>query len=137
MSSLQDLVDAFEALSPEDRLPWLIEFGNSMPQLPASLHALRDAGEYIVHECQAPVFLKVTWDADAINIRADVPREAPIARGFVALLQQAFNGSTKEIAATGPADMLAALQIRPLLGMQRQVGLTAIYASLIQQLDTR
>ncbi len=137
MSSLQDIVGAFDALEPEDRLPWLIEFGNSMPPLPAELHASRDAGEYIVHECQAPVYLKVMWDAEQINIQADVPREAPIARGFVALLQQTFEGATRETVAAGPDDMLEALQIRALLGMQRQIGLTAIYTSLIHQVDTR
>lgn len=134
MSSLHDIVSAFEALAPEDRLPLLIEFGNNLRPLAPALYVLRDAGKYIVHECQAPVFLKVEQAGGQVSVEADVPREAPIARGFAALLQQAFTGISHTPADEWPADMLAALQIRPLLGMQRQIGLTAIYTSLVEQI---
>ena len=134
MRALQEIVDAFDTLAPEDRLPWLIEFGNSLLPLPEALHPLRNAGEYLVHECQAPVFLKMSGDEDQMTIHADVPREAPIARGFVALLQQVFDGSPVTDLKAAPEDLLAALQIRSLLGMQRQIGLTAIYTSLKKQM---
>lgn len=135
MSTLRDIISAFDTLAPEDRLPWLIEFGNNLQPLSPALRGLRDAGEYIVHECQAPVFLKVLLeDDDKVRVEADVPREAPVARGFAGLLQQAFAGLPRAAADDWPADLLEALQIRGLLGMQRQIGLTAIYTSLIQQI---
>ncbi len=136
MSALHDIVSSFELLGPEDRLPWLIEFGSSLKPLPAAMYPLRDAGEYIVHECQAPVFLNVSQEDTHIQVFGDVPREAPIARGFVALLQQVFDGATADLVAAAPADLLETLQVRSLLGMQRQIGLTAIYASLLDQIHT-
>ena len=136
MSSLHDIVESFDLLAPEDRLPWLIEFGSSLKPLATALYPVRDAGEYIVHECQAPVFLNVSREGALIHVHGDVPREAPIARGFVALLQQVFDGASPEVILDAPADMLETLQIRALLGMQRQIGLSAIYASLLAQVHT-
>lgn len=130
MSTLTDIISSFEELEPSDRLEWLIEFGNSLPPLPLAYHEARNAGKHIVHECQAPVFFKVEMSGDHIVIHADVPREAPVARGFVALLKNAFDAHPPGFIASAPANMLEALQIGDLLGMQRTRGLTAIYNTL-------
>lgn len=130
MSSLEEILFTFQELDPEDRLEWLIQYGNSLSPLNPEYRSERDAGLHIVHECQAPVFLKPVIVDDVIQIHADVPREAPIARGFVSLLKVGFDGAAKERLAEGPADMLEALGIKTLLGMQRQRGLSAIYGKL-------
>ena len=127
MAQLEDIIASFEALEPADRLEWLIEFGASLPALPQACHAERDAGQHIVHECQAPVFFKVEKRAGVVSLWADVSREAPIARGFVSLLLSAFDGGPVAQVDQAPDDMLEALHIRALLGMQRQRGLGAIY----------
>lgn len=130
MSALADIIDSFEALEPTERLEWLIEFGNSLPALPEAYHAARNAGKHIVHECQAPVFFKVELSEGAISIQADVPREAPVARGFVGLLKNAFDGEPVATLQDAPVNMLEALHIQGLIGMQRTRGLTAIYTTL-------
>ena len=130
MSGLADILASFEDLDPSDRLEWLIEFGNSLPALPEAYHAERNAGKHIVHECQAPVFFKVEIANDLLSIQADVPREAPIARGFVSLLRNAFDGAPAELLQSAPDNMLEALHLSGLIGMQRTRGLTAIYKVL-------
>lgn len=132
MAQLEDILESFADLAPADRLEWLIEFGGSLPALPQEYHAERDAGKHIVHECQAPVFFKVEQQAGIVALLADVPREAPIARGFVSLLIAVFDGRPAATVADAPDDMLEALHIRALLGMQRQRGLGAIYQKLKQ-----
>lgn len=132
MAQLEEIIASFEALEPANRLEWLIEFGASLPALPQECRAERDAGQHIVHECQAPVFFKVEKQAGVVSLRADVPREAPIARGFVSLLHAAFDGGPVAVVDKAPDDMLEALHIRALLGMQRQRGLGAIYQKLKQ-----
>ncbi len=131
LEDLKEIISSFEMLEPADRLEWLIEFGNSLPSLDEAHHADRDAGKFIVHECQAPVFLKINQKDGRLSIHADVPREAPIARGFVSILKTAFDGQDLSALATAPADLLTALQIKTLLGMQRQRGLSAIYQTLL------
>ena len=130
MSALAEIISSFEELEPTERLEWLIEFGNSLPALPEAYHAERNAGKHIVHECQAPVFFKVELLDNQIAIQADVPREAPVARGFVSLLKQGFDGMTLVEKEAAPVDMLDALHLKGLLGMQRTRGLSAIYNTL-------
>ena len=130
MTPLEEIIASFEQLEPADRLEWLIDFGSSLPALPARYHADRNAGHEIVHECQAPVYLRVDVAMDKMVIHADVPREAPIARGFVSILHIAFNGESVATLEAAPADILEALNLHDLLGMQRRRGLTAIYQKL-------
>lgn len=130
MPELEDIVESFTDLEASERLEWLIDFGTSLPALPESCEVERDAGQYIVFECQAPVFFKVVNEAGVLSLFGDVPREAPVARGFVSLLIAAFDGAPAEILRSVPEDLLETLQIRSLLGMQRQRGLGAIYRRL-------
>ncbi|MFK7844201.1 MAG: SufE family protein [Rhodothermales bacterium] len=133
MSAIDDILLSFDQLDPVDRLEWLIEFGNSLPELPNALHEERDAGRYIVHECQAPVFLKAEVIEGNLHLYADAPREAAIAKGFISVLISMFDKMPTITLQEGPADMLQALKIYDLVGMQRKRGLSAIYASLRAQ----
>ena len=90
MPSLNEVADTFAMLPPAERLEWLIEFGTTLPILADAWHNDRNAGNFIVHECQAPVFLKALATDDVVSIHADVPKEAPIARGFVSFLIAVF-----------------------------------------------
>lgn len=133
MSAIEDIILSFAQLDPVDRLEWLIEFGSSLPVLNPALHGERDAGLYIVHECQAPVFLKAEVLEGNIQIQADAPKEAAIAKGFVAILISMFNEKPAAALKNGPEDILKALHLYELIGMQRKRGLSAIYASLKTQ----
>ena len=130
MLELQDIVEAFNESDPSDRLELLIDFGRQLKPLEDAYARLRDEGLYLVHECQAPVFLKVEQSEDRLRVVADVPAEAPIARGFTGLLVALFDGGSTQLLETAPADMLKALGVSELLGMQRTRGLSAIYSRL-------
>ncbi len=136
MTALEDILLSFAGMEPADRLEWLVEFGNSLPALPVAYHADRDAGNNIVHECQAPVYLRIEVLEGALILLADVPREAPVARGFVSILKTAFDGTSPAELEQAPADFLSALSIKALLGMQRQRGLAAIYQKLKMAMES-
>ena len=136
MTHLDDLLDMFSMVEGTTRLELLHDYGQKFPRLPEVYHPLRDAGMYMVHECQAPVFLKAEMADGLIRLVADVPREAPTARGFIGLLIELFDGETREKLLEAPDDLLDQLGILPLLGMQRRRGLTAIYQSLKAQVQT-
>lgn len=124
---LNEISEAFHFVEPVDRIELLIDYGQQLPSLSESLHPLRDAGQYMVHECQAPVFMKVDVEEHQLAIEADVPREAPIARGFVAILVRSFHHKPLSVINPLPDDMLVVLGLGGLLGMQRTLGLSAIY----------
>ena len=81
----------------------------------------------MIHECQSPVFLMVTIESGLIRIYADVPRETPTARSFVALLIESFDQQVPDVVLSAPSDILRVFGLTHLLGMQRTRGLTAVY----------
>jgi len=61
-----------------------------------------------------------------VRLHADVPRESPTVRGFVALLIKALDGLSPAEVAAVPSDLLDQLQLTETLGMMRTQGLTSI-----------
>ena len=84
----------------------------------------------MIHECQAPVFLFIDVQEGIVFLHADVPREAPIARGFTALLCETFDGAPLDQLQEAPEDLLKSFGVYNLLSLQRRRGLTAIYSHL-------
>lgn len=127
MPSFHEIAETFQSVDATMRLELLLDYAQQLPELPEDYRSLRDAGLDMVHECQAPVFLRVEVRDGAVVLHGDVPMEAPTARGFVSLLLDAFDGAAPDAVAAAPPDALQALGLRTLLGMQRTRGLSAIY----------
>ena len=123
---LQEAVENFQMLDPQLRLEMLLDYANALPPLPDHLHAQRDAGLGRVVECQSPVYLFTTVDDNTVRLFADVPEQAPTARGFVSLLVDALDGAPPADVAAVPDDLLRQLGIAQTLGMTRQRGLGAV-----------
>lgn len=130
MTPFAAIAEAFQAADPDLRLEMLLEYAERLPPLPPVYRPLRDAGLGMVHECQAPVFLHVDVKAGRVHLVGDVPAEAPTARGFTAVLLEAFDGASPEAVAAAPPDALRALGLAGLLGTQRTQGLHAIYGRI-------
>ncbi len=137
MRSFEEIAETFQLAEPEMRLELLLEFAENLPPLPEAYHALRDAGLNLVHECQSPVFLMVEVADGRVKLHADVPREAPTARGFTSILVDAFDGAAPEDVLNAPLDALNALGLSSLLGMQRTRGLSAIYRRVRNEVARR
>jgi len=90
---LTELSEDFASLVVEDRLNLLLEFADSLPEVPQELKDHPDLLERVV-ECQSPVFLHVEVDSGVVNIHFTVPREAPTTRGFASILHTLLNGRT-------------------------------------------
>lgn len=120
------LIARFRGADRATRLESLLDHSRKLPELPA---VLRDAGDREAHrvtECQTPVFLWVGVDGGRVTIHADVPRESPTVRGFVAMLAKRLNGATPADVSAVPDDLLDQLGLGAALGMMRTQGLTAI-----------
>lgn len=133
LERLSEVVDSFQMAEPPLRLELLLEYADRLPPLPETYVPLRDAGLNRVHECQSPVFLMVELRDGRVVLHADVPPEAPTARGFTSILVEVFDGARPDEVAAAPADLLHPLGLSALIGMQRTRGLSAIYYRLRQE----
>ena len=126
MPDFAKLISRYQGLDRDTRLEALLDWSKKLPELPAELIPLKERGVGLVHECQTPVFLYVEVPEGRVAIHADVPRESPTVRGFLALLIKQLNGATPAEAAATPNDLLEQLGLSQDLGMTRTQGLTAI-----------
>ena len=127
MADFATIAEAFRSVDPPMRLELLLDYAGKLPPLPEAYRPLREAGMNMVHECQAPVFLMTEVKGGAVRLHADVPPEAPTARGFTSILVEAFDGAAPPDVQAAPANALHELGLTGLLGMQRTRGLSAIY----------
>lgn len=123
---LQEIQDEFQDVDARDRLEMLLEFSESLPELPEVYRVRRDAGENRIHECQSPVFLWVEVVNGHVEIHADVPRSAPTVRGFLGLLVATLSGAEPEEILNLDPTLLRKLGLIEALGMLRTRGLQAI-----------
>jgi cysteine desulfuration protein SufE len=126
MARLDTIAARLAAADRETRLQTLLEYSRKLPDLPDRLRAARAQGEGQVHECQTPVFLYVDVEAGRVALHADVPRESPTVRGFLALLIRSLAGATPADVAAVPDDLLERTGLAGDLGLTRTQGLTAI-----------
>src|SRR4029453_13958110 len=96
MAKLDKLIPRFQMADRNTRLETLLDYSRKLPALPERYQAEKALGHSRVHECQTPVFLWIEVADGLVHIHADVPRESPTVRGFVALLAQALEGATRE-----------------------------------------
>lgn len=138
MPSLQDFIRLFGSADERTRLEMLLELSERLPPLPPQLEQASLREQARVPECQSPVYLWVELDAQGrIHLQADVPREAPTVRGFVALLREAFEDREGAEIWSAPPDLLNRLGLTQALGMQRIRGLEAIYRRLLAEIKRR
>ena len=134
-TSLTEVTELLANLERTERLEALVAFGEELPELSVNAREDRDLGRHIIHECQSPVYFRALLRDGRVFIDADVPREAPIARGFVGMLLAVFDGvavaSITSANPGAPADLLRLTKLDEALTLQRQRGLSAIYAALL------
>lgn len=123
---LDKLIARFARADRDLRLEALLDASRKLPPLPERFSADRDREAHRVTECQTPVFLWFEPDGAGIRIFAEVPRESPTVRGFVALLIGALDGAPAADFEAIPIDLIARLRLDDALGMLRSQGLGAI-----------
>lgn len=123
---LKEVREDFHTLPPENQLDLLLEFSDSLPELPPEFQGRDDLFERVI-ECQSPVFIHVdTSDITSVKIYATAPAESPTTRGFASILVQGLSGlSATEILdvdddyphTLGITDTVSPLRLRGMSGM--------------------
>lgn len=125
-TTLEKYIARFRGSDRDTRLEALLDLSRKLPPLAPEQQEEQERAAHRVPECQTPVFLWADVREGRVRLAADVPRESPTVRGFVALLVHSLNGATPEEVAAVPGDLLHALGLDEALGMLRTQGLTAI-----------
>ncbi len=123
---LDELLDEFSDLDPEESLETLIEFSRELPELSPARAEQREDSRQLVKECQTPVYLWVDVNDGHINLEAYVTERSPTVRGYVSLLVQGISGATSQEVAALPEDLLSRLGLEETLGMTRRRGFSAL-----------
>lgn len=129
---LDEFLEDFEDLEPEERLDMLIDHSATLPPLGPEHVVLRDSGACQVQECQTPVFLYVGVRDGRVELAADVPEKSPTVRGLVAMLVNGIQGATVAEAANLPHDLPQRLGLAEVLGMTRTRGFQGILSRIRQ-----
>ncbi len=129
---LREIVQEFRAASPQERMDYLLDFAEKLPDLPEHLLSRRDQMEQ-VHECQTPVFLHVELAGGRLQLYFDVPRESPTVRGYAAIVAEGLNGATLEQVWAIPDDLYRVLGLHEAISPLRLRGLHALMGYVKRQ----
>jgi cysteine desulfuration protein SufE len=132
MSRIDQIIEEFKGLEPAERLELLLEYSDKLPTLPERYQNQEETQSHTVNECQSPVTLWVEVEGGKVAIHAEVPREAPTVRGFLAMLIEAFNGASPRELLEAPTDILIRSGLAEAIGMRRQIGLEAVMRHIKQ-----
>ncbi len=127
---LNELIEELDELEPEEKLEWLVEFADHLPELSAARLSRPFPESCLVRECQTPVHLWVEAVGGRVHIEADVPRKSPTVRGLVALLVVGLDGESVSAALELPDDLVAHWKLSDVLGMTRQQGFRGVVTRL-------
>ena len=131
--SLAAIRDDFLAMGIQDRLQLLLEFSDSLPEVP---EGMVDEGEWErVEECQSPVFIAVDSSPDKVTIYATAPKEAPTTRGFASILVQGLHGMSPEEIREVPADFPLMLGLQNAVSMLRLRGMSGMLWRIKRQVE--
>lgn len=122
VESLEDLVEEFQDLeTPEERIQYLIELGDSMPELDSRYCT----EEYRVVGCQSMVWFVPRWDGKYLSFNAS--SDAPMVRGLAAILVAAYSGkSPREILEFPIESVFEGLHLKSFLSPLRSNGLNSM-----------
>ncbi|MCA9997846.1 MAG: SufE family protein [Anaerolineales bacterium] len=129
-SRLQEIVDDFSYCVGEEKLEYLLDLAEQLPDLPAWLKGKQGDMDQ-VHECMSPVFIFAEKHPNnTFSFHFDIPPEAPTVRGFASVLQQGMAGTTLAQIEAVPNEFYLQMGLQSVLTGQRLNGISAILAHM-------
>ena len=125
----QEIIESFNDVPDSSKLELLLEYANSLPDLPIKYAEHPDLLER-VEECQSPVYLFVELENDVVSIYLTAPLEAPTTRGFASLLKLALDQQSTSavldfddsfVSNLGLTNLVSPLRIRGMHGMLTRI----------------
>lgn len=135
-----EIADDFHALGGKDRLQLLLEFSQSLPELPERYSEHPELLEP-VPECQSPIFLATEVEGQGRDATAHLffsaPPEAPTTRGFAAILAEALDGRSVGAVLDTPDTVTGELGLAEVVSPLRLNGMSGMLARIKRQLSEK
>lgn len=131
-TAAEQLAEDFLELDLPNRLQLLLEFANSLPDLPERYSEHPDLLER-VEECQSPVYLFTEVNNGLVEIFLTAPREAPTTRGFASILHSLLNGKSVDEVLNFDDDFPNKLGLREAISALRLRGMAGMLARIKRQ----
>lgn len=134
-TKLAEIVADFQALTEADRLQLLLEFSQSLPELPERFANHPELLEQVV-ECQTPLFLAVeVYDDEKHTVKLFItaPPEAPTTRGFASVLHEGLDSLAAEEVLAVPNDVPHMLGLTGAITPLRMRGMSAMLGRIKRQ----
>lgn len=128
-ANLAQLIEDFQFCVGDEKLEYLIELADSLPQLPDWLQSNYQLMTP-VEECMSPVHVFLEKVEGTVKIHFDIPQESPTVRGYAAVLEQGLNGLTVEQLQQIPDDIYLKMGLQDVLSGQRQNGIKGLMARI-------
>jgi cysteine desulfuration protein SufE len=128
-SKLQEIVEDFSFCVGQEKLEYLLQFAERLPDLPDRLSDRRDQMDE-VHECMSPVFIFAEKENGRVIYHFDIPREAPTVRGFATILKEGLDGLAPDQIQAIPNEFYLQMGLQKVLTGQRLNGIGAILAHM-------
>ena len=128
-AALAEIMDEFKLADDREKLELLLEFSDSLPDLPERLERLVDEMEQ-VEECQSPVAIHAESENGHMQFYFAIPQSAPTVRGFAGIMYEGTAGATPEEVLQIPADFFVEMGLNKVLSPQRVNGIAAILAHM-------
>jgi cysteine desulfuration protein SufE len=129
---LQEIIRDLREASPSERMDYMVDFSEGLPDLPVGLANKRAEMEQ-VHECQTPVFLSTQLENEGVHFFFDIPRESPTVRGYAGILAEGLNGATPQEVLATPDDLYRLLGLHEVVSNLRLRGLHSLLAHMKRQ----
>ena len=126
---LSEIIEEFKLADDREKLELLLEFSDSLPELPDRLQHL-EAGMEEVEECQSPVSIHAEIEDGKMKFYFAIPESAPTVRGFASIMVEGTQGATAEEVLQIPGDFFVAMGLHKVLSPQRVNGIGAILAHM-------
>lgn len=129
---LQAIIREFREATPAERIEYMIEYAEGLPDLPPHLQQRREEME-AVHECQTPVLLLTELQDGRVYFHFDIPRESPTVRGYAGILVEGLNGATPAEVLATPDELYRLLGLHEVISHLRLRGLHALLGYIKRQ----
>lgn len=127
-----EIIEELNSIDSKDRLELLLEYANSLPDLPSRYLDHPDLLER-VEECQSPVYLFVEVKNDMVSIFLTAPEEAPTTRAFATILQRSLDQQSVKTIAEFDNDFPDRLGLSALVSPLRMRGIRGMLARIKRQ----
>ncbi len=127
-----EIIEELNSIDSKDRLELLLEYANSLPNLPSRYLDHPDLLER-VEECQSPVYLFVEVKNDMVSIFLTAPEEAPTTRAFATILQRSLDQQSVKTIVEFDNDFPDRLGLSALVSPLRMRGIRGMLARIKRQ----